>query len=410
MNTASYIQPLGPNDPATVFISYARGDEDAVLPFERALQERGVRVLRDKPSLTLGAHTVQALTGLINVGCDAILFYMTDKLLRSDFIWRHEIPTALARQKREPNFHLIPVLLGIDYDELALICSDRGLPSLADFNAERMDTGIVTPADVARIARRTLRSTLVLRMARSEDETIGLSLRTFDFTPSTPSLHLDLNWTTAFNCAGPTPEMWRTALLPALADATNALAQEIHGRIVDCWLKARLPVGIALGYMIPPKGNLQLCLRSADTQWPCFGPGEGADDLTITSTALSGKTPCAIAEIAISREMTKMVTAWQEAERVIPAWRVSFAPPNGPSRDALTSDGIARAWARSIGNELRRLWDGEGVRDVHLFLASSIEFAVMVGQQLRDRFPVHVYFANQDGQYQRAYTLGEEYL
>ena len=32
----------------------------------------------------------------------------------------------------------------------------------------------------------------------------------------------------------------------------------------------------------------------------------------------------------------------------------------------------------------------------------------MVGQQLRDRFPVHVYFANRDGQYQRAYTLGEE--
>ena len=91
-----------------------------ILPLERALQERGAKVVRDKPSLTLGAHNVQGLTRLIDVGCDAILFYMSDKLLRSDFIWRHEIPTAIARQKREPNFHLIPVLLGIDYGELAL--------------------------------------------------------------------------------------------------------------------------------------------------------------------------------------------------------------------------------------------------------------------------------------------------
>lgn len=405
---ADSIQPLGSSDPATIFISYARGDEEAVLPLERALQERGIKVLRDKPSLTLGAHNIQALTRLIDIGCDGILFFMTDKLLRSNFIWRHEIPTAIARQKREPNFHLIPVLLGIDYDELALVCADRGLPSLANFNAERMDTGILTPADIARIARRTLQSALVLRMARDQDETIGLVLRTFEFTPSAASLHLDINWMTAFSGDGPPPQMWQTTLLPALADATNALAQAARGRTVDCWLKARLPVGLALGYMIPPKGTLRLRLCNEEATWACFGPGEDANGLIITPTALGGQPSCAIVEIAVSREITKVVTAWRVAEEIVPAWRVRFAPASGPSRDALASEGMARAWARSIGNELRRLWDSEGVREVHLFIASSIEFAVMVGQQLRDRFPVHVYFANRDGQYQRAYTLGEE--
>lgn len=408
MSIPGYIRPLSSGHPATVFISYARGDEEAVLPLERALQERGVRVLRDKPSLTLGAHNTQALTRLIDVGCDAILFYMTDKLLRSDFIWRHEIPAAIARQKREANFHLIPVLLGIDYDELALICSDRGLPSLADFNAERMDTGVLTPADVARIARRTLRSALVLRLARGADETIGLGLRAFEFTPPATSFHLDLDWTTAFDGEGPTPEVWQRTLLPALADTANALAQEAHGRVVDCWLKARLPVGIALGYMLPPKGNLRLRLLDEEGVWPCYGSGEGANDLLVTPTKLGGKTPCVIAEIAVSREITKMVTTWREAENLLPAWRVRFAPISGPSRDALSNDGVARAWARSVGTELRRLWDSEGVREAHVFLASSIEFAVMIGQQLRDRYPVHVYFADRDGQYQRAYTLGEE--
>ena len=46
------------------------------------------------------------------------------------------------------------------------------------------------------------------------------------------------------------------------------------------------------------------------------------------------------------------------------------------------------------------------MREVHLFVASSTEFAALVGQQLRDRRPVHVYYGDNDMGYRRAYTLG----
>src|SRR5690349_8849841 len=98
--------------PAAVFISYARRDEQAVLPLERALKLRGLRVLRDKPSLALGAHNATALTAMIDAQCDAVLLYITEHFLASDFIWRHEVPSALARHERDPRFHIIPVLRG----------------------------------------------------------------------------------------------------------------------------------------------------------------------------------------------------------------------------------------------------------------------------------------------------------
>jgi hypothetical protein len=52
------------------------------------------------------------------------------------------------------------------------------------------------------------------------------------------------------------------------------------------------------------------------------------------------------------------------------------------------------------------MWDEEGVGDIHLFLASSVEFALMVGRQLRDRRPVHVYYGDNEAGYKLAYTLG----
>lgn len=408
LTSPNFIRELTPADPATVFISYARDDEKAGLPIEKALQERGIRVLRDKPSMTLGANSPSALPRMIDAGCDAILFYITDKLLRSEFIWRFEVPTALTRWRREPNFHIIPVLQGVTYSELTMACADKGFSSLADFNAETVRRKTVTMPEAARIARRTLRSALTLRMIRGQnDEPVNVCLRTFEFAPPSLVLHLDLNWTQAFATPGATPDDWRDALLPALDDVSNAIAQSAGGRVVDIWMKARLPVGIATGHAFPPKGSNRLRLRFDDEIWATFGDGPSDDTIAVTSTQLNKDDHSAIVEVGVTREINKAVTRWREEMSLFPRWRVRCVPIPEPSRSAITNGGTALSWARRVGDELRGLWDREEVRDVHLFAASSIEFAVMLGQQFHDPHPVHVYFADGEGKYQRAYTLGK---
>ncbi len=394
--------------PATVFLSYARKDEQAILSLERALQERGVRVLRDKPSLPLGAHNAERLTAMIDAECDAVLFYVTRRLLESDFIWRYEVPAAVARRNREANFHIIPVFQGVEYSDLAVQSADRGLPSLADFNAERVKKRLPSLEESARIARRTLNSALGLRLGRdgTQQQPTVICLHTFPYTPSATHLHLDIDWTASHE-NGPSVEQWRDELLPALNDVADALALQGRG-VVDVWLKARLPAAIALGYTFPAKGSVTLHLRNERAEWSCNGPSEDTGDFIVTSTMLDRKQATAIVEVAISRETTAAVTRWRRTAEYVPGWRMLCAPAGGPSRDALTTGTQARTWARRIGDEVRRLWDAEGVNDVHLFLASTVEFAAMVGQQLRGRRRVHVYYGDNEEGYRLAYTLGPE--
>jgi hypothetical protein len=397
-----------PSAPATVFLSYARKDEEAILPLERALQERGLRVLRDKPNLPLGAHTAERLVAMISTECDAVLFYVTDNLLRSDFIWRYEVPASVARWRQEPNFHIIPVLQGVDYPDLKLHCADRGLPSLTDFNAEKVVGASPTPDEIARIARRTLDAALTLRLRRetAEQQPVVICLRSFPYTPPVSPLHLDLDWTAAFAANGPSPEEWRSRLLPALSDVADTLARQARGGIIEAWLKARLPVAVALGYAWPAKGALALRLRNDQAIWSCSGPSGAADDLLVTSTMIDAQQSSAVVEVVASRETTPAVTLWRKATGYLPGWRVVCTPVSGPSRNAIAGDEQARAWARRIGDEVRRLWDAEAIDEIHLFIASPVEFAVMVGQQLRDRHPVHVYFGDSEAGYRLACTLG----
>jgi hypothetical protein len=395
-------------DPATVFVSYARKDEMAVVPLERALRERGIHVLRDVHSLPLGGHNVQVLTKLIEDGCDAVLFYITDNFLTSDFIWRYEVPTALARHNRQPAFHIIPILKGISFHDLSVYCSDCGLPSLAAFNAQPIAAETPSPSEAQVIAQRTLRSALAVRVARGgAGEEITICMRTFPYTPPVHALHLDLDWVSAFSQPELPPETWHEELLPALRDVAAALAEKVCPNTVEAWVKARLPAALALGYTFPARGGVRLRLRS-ETENGVNASGSEANHnpLTVIPTPLSRDSTAAIVELAVSREVTPAVTKWRAHTNFLPRWRIRFEPPNGPSRAALTSRKQAQQWAWQIGDRLRWLWDKEGVDDIHLFLASPVEFAVLVGQQLRDRHPVHIYYGDNALGYRLAYTLG----
>jgi hypothetical protein len=403
------VQSLTTADPATIFISYCREDKDAVLPIEQALQARGVHVVRDEPSLALGAHNVDGLMALIDLRCDAIIFYVTQQFLASIFIWRYEVPRALARRDRDPLFHIIPVCQGVSFDELALACADRGLRSLAEFNAQRVQGAEPSVDEVRAIAKRSLKSALALRVARGggQEEVPAICLRTFSYSPPTSRLHLDLDWSGFFE-AGVTPEIWAAQLLPALSDAVEVLGSQFRAGPLDVWVKARLPAALALGHALAAKGPFRLRLNNERGVWLCDGPSPAPDDLSVISTPLRSDQPVAVVELAISRETAPSVTQWRSQSNVSPRWRIHAAPSVGANRAAIGSDSQARAWARRIGDSVRELWDREHMHDVHLFLASPSEFAVMVGQQIRDRHPVHVYYGDNQTGYRLAYTLGME--
>lgn len=188
----------------------------------------------------------------------------------------------------------------------------------------------------------------------------------------------------------------------------TALAHRGGGRPLDAWPQARLAAAVALGHAFPLKGGIRLRLRDEDGDWPTYGPGVAAAPLVCRATPLVADRAPILLELPLSREVAPSVARWRERAGVVAGWHLRCAPLGGPSRAALTDDGQARAWARQVGDEIRRLWDTEGGGEVHLFLAGSVEFAVLIGQQLRDRHPVHVYYGHEDDGYRLACTLRPE--
>lgn len=395
MNTIN--QPLSPADPATVFISYAREDRETVEQLEKALHLRGVRVLRDIPNLNLGANTAEAVRAMIDNRCDAIVFYASEHLLRSDFIWRHEVPAALARRRRQGGFHLISVLPhSVSFSTLAAACSDRGLTSLADFNDVALSGSMPTQEEIRSVGRRAATSAFLLRCARgSGEQAIEVCFRTFAYSPPTQVLHLDLDWSVPFAGDGTAPDDWTTALLPALTDTADMLAQ--HGPVatIDAWVKARLPAAVALGHAFPRKGACHLRLVHEGGHWTSDGP-IGTNTLQLVENR-PGTGPSAVVEVSISRNVVQAVTDWCKQQAFIPAWRLHYEPDSGASRTSLSDEVQARTWAYQVGEDVRRLWDRERVTDLHLFISSPSEFAVMLGQQLRDKRRVQVYAHGVDG-------------
>lgn len=403
---------LLPANPATIFISYQHDDYALVERIERALQLRGVRVLRDKTALFLGQDNVTGLTELIMRRCDAIIFVVTPRLLASDFVWRHEVPTAVSRWEHDPRFGIIPVLHDVSKRELDNFCFDRNVKSFGNFNFHKISDDASDAATIYTIATRALHAAFALRLARDTTDTrnIVAAIHTFPYTPSASEIHLDVDWRSAFAGSGPTPADWGTELLPALADIADTVADMGSGRPLDLWLKCRLPVGVAIGYMFPIKGSVRLRLCDDDGTWDTRGDGTDPPPLSVNRGRLNPDDNAATIEIAISRAVFDGVARWRRTVRTdgqpySPKWRVQFTPTAGISSDALHGDAIARAAACQISDTVHELWDRESVSDIHLFLAVPVKFAVMIGQHLRDRRRIHVYYGDNDNGYQLAYSI-----
>jgi SMODS-associated and fused to various effectors sensor domain len=307
-------------------------------------------------------------------------------------------PRHWQRRRRQADFPIVPVLShDVSFDALALACADRGLESLADFNAVSLAGDTPSQDELASIGRRCLASAFALRCSRgAANETVSLCLHTFTYAPPAERLHLDLDWSVPY--AGPGPSMgdWAAELTPALRDVADVLACHSRASVIDAWVKARLPAALALGHAFPAKGATSLRLRHDGTVWLPDGPSGEAERMSVVTNRLgTGRT--AILEVSISRDVTPAVSDWCRASGFLPGWRLRYAPAAGPSRASLHDDTQARDWARRIGDDVRGLWDRERIEQIHLFIAAPVAFTVMLGQQLCDKNHIYVYAHGADG-------------
>jgi hypothetical protein len=388
--------------PATVFLSYAREDTDFVKDLQLRLNVRGIRSWRDVDDLLVGSPVEGEIVHAIENDVDAVAIYITPDCLKSNFIWKTEVPAALDRHKRDPDFHIVPILQGVSFAEVRQFCFDRHLAGLSNFN------GIVLADDGTSItweeqndrrnqaARRILQAALALRLRYiNADHSYEpwLCLKTFFFKPPTANLDLDLDWLKIVSEKDrlPMPQEWEQILLPALLDVKQIISEKIFSRRIHLFAKSILPIAIALGFVFRESARLTLLLEGQKEIWSTEAqPSEKEPLHSEFNYHDQGDPQVAVVEVTTSRSIKQSVADALPILGLTPGPHIQLELPE-LSRDAVRNAAHAQAIAQQVGRICQDLCDHHRVTHIHLFVAIPVELAVLIGHQLNALCPITLY-------------------
>ncbi len=395
-----------PGAPVTAFLSYRRPNQRRVKALQRELRLRGVRGWRDVTNLRAGDPTPETITAAIRNGSDAFVAYVTTEFLTSDFIWRVEIPAAIARHEADPLYAIIPVFDGVTPPQLTARCAAVGQIDLSEFNGGFAEARSGSRrAALKGIARATLEAVIGIRFADDRSRPVYTAFRTGAFRSSLPGPDLDIDWTEEFVSPCPPEDVWRHDLLPALRDVREVVALNVPSRKVTAELFARLSPAFAFGHALSSAACLELLLRDGDQDWSTSRGRPARELLRVRDLAASGDRSIGVVEVAISRDTSFHATEILRDSGTVAGRRVHLQPADGgPSNEAIGSSDDAADMARQVATLLRSLHD-KGVKEFHLFIAAPPAWAAILGHLLSAVGEVVVYQWDSPSGYQHGCTV-----
>lgn len=396
--------------PPRFFLSHWRGDATAIASIQRMLQVRGLHAWRDVDDLEIGQAFEEAIRRALRTEVSAFIAYVTPEFLTRDSIWRVEVPEALERFRRDPNFLIIPLFCGVEPAELTAVCARHGLADLSGFNGHMVPPGArrkTRDTELRRMTQRTLRASLRPLFAADQGYVPRLLIRSQAHAAGELGVDLDLDWTASFEGGCPAPAQWEAELLPALRDIRDALGA-LSRRELHVTVQSRLSAPLALGEVFSATSKYTLSFDGENGAWSTAAPRRPAPVLVRRDLAAPGRDrSVALVEVSIARAVGLSVASHAGGlGGDAPGLAVRFEPVGGPRTTAVEDDSWAMSAAWEVGESLRVMHD-QGVRHIHLYVAAPAEWCVLLGHTLNavGRITVHQWHPTTGG-YVRACTLG----
>jgi hypothetical protein len=400
MSEDQFVSSNGLERPATVFLSYAHEDTEFIKDLQLRLNVRGVCSWRDGDDLMLGSFFENEIVQAIEYEVDAIALYITPNFLKSDFIWKIEIPAALRRHNIDRQFHIVPILHGISFSEVQQYCVNWDLADLSRFNGILLADGVTDTTWKVQndIARRILQAAMTLRLRRIKADPgyeAWISLKTFSFKPPAACLDLDLNWLGLIRDKErlSTLQEWEQILLPALLDVKQVISEKVPSRRVHVFMLSILPVAIALGFAFRESARFTLLLERSQK-----GETWSTDEQPLEEEPLhrefdyndQGDAQTAVVEVATTRSIKQAVKDALPVLGLTPSYHIQLELPE-PSRDSVKDAAHALAIAKQVGLVCQNLCDRQRVAHIHLFTSIPAELAVLIGYHLNALCPITLY-------------------
>ena len=239
------------------FLSYRRSRSDECERLVAAQWERGIPTWRDVDDMN-SEPTESELRRIIRDGSTAnVVLWITPETAGSPMIRNVEAPVALERHDNNDGFFIIPVAAGgLGYaGAAAAIKNNTSITDLGNWNVVKLDSDPATDADISRVANQVLKQRLqAIDRHLLPDAPFRIALNTRQSVGHQLGQALTIDWSHRFGgiqSREATPADWHEKLLPALADVSRAIQQNIPER--------RLLAGGCC--------HCQRQLRSASTLW-----------------------------------------------------------------------------------------------------------------------------------------------
>jgi hypothetical protein len=384
----------------TVFISYASSRERRKL-LSSALRDHGLRPWRDVESLNLSDPTTDTITAELGT-CAAVILWIDKAFLASAYVQRVELP-AVARAFRR-GLRVLPVFDGLSPTEASDALGAFGI-EIGENNGHVVDHAASDADTATAIARGyLLRHLTDARAAATGDP--ALRIVSYDDTAALRvEAVLNLDWRHRF-ASGTLAQDDEKSLRDSL-HAVAAAVKQVYGPVpIALAIKAHLPIAVAVGNAFAETSGCQLRMTRDDDVFvtgrptapaPLLRRGDGMKGPATLSTAS--------VEVSVARDVEAGVTRSLSDSRRY-RHRIMLQPQDGPGRDALPDAATAAVWAKQVADTVLAVIDAGDVDQIDLYLATTVELAVMVGWWLNAAGHIDLMnWRGKTGPYERMWSL-----
>lgn len=317
---------------------------------------------------------------------DGVLLHATGDYLDNEQGFESAV-NELRRESRERGIPVIILRDGVDRRALRSFVNPADL-GWADTEPEPTAHDANGLALVAHDALQVLLTRQANLRIRSGRTSIGLT--TFAGVAFDHPLALLLDWESYYHEGDyPTTEVWRTHLLPALADLRHTL--KAHGlRQIDLSGRARLGAGLAFGYAFREVTETVIRVQQGSCWWRTVPHDARLAPCGDVQPTLVGEGLDLTVELNVNRErgeISTFVDAYLRAHPLPIGQRLRLEPKDGPN--SRMSEHDAQAIAAQVRTLIQRHRRPGG--ETHLFMSAPLGVAVLIGWHLNALTPVQYY-------------------
>lgn len=358
--------------PALPFLSYQNQSFEAIKQLDRELRHRGAVPWMDKlpHGFTAGDVCEKQARRILREEATCMVLYLTDEVLKSDFIQEIEIPEAHDRLATDPRFRLVVASPTFRFSEIKKFAKGKFGIDLAENHGFAKEAGESIGNFLTRVADGVI--TLQKRVLDPHAEVVSISVNTYERMPhSNDAFCFDA--TADFGGDVSKTELWN-GLLAGMQVSKRLLSSQVGRPLVRVHGSKHLTAAFMTGRVF---NQYPLSIRQMDEYWSSRGPIVVVPSLT-TNYSPGSMAECDLfVEIATGfKGVAAGVDALLEQTGTKPAGRLQIAPVNGRID---VNDQLSRSIAQTAYTEIDKVTGRRRFERIHLFLAAPQSTVMTLG-------------------------------